>query len=127
MHKISYFYIQWYSVCPNITPKFCTITILNSFVKEHNDSKLVGMCVALYFSKLHLSKCNDSLVVSIKQNMNFNFLLPPCSYILYHKKNLIINCLSLENLSAYKSHGPTLTGHVLHPPQKSECPIILAW
>jgi hypothetical protein len=38
LHKITDFYITWFSGCPNITSKFRTITILTSSVKENNDS-----------------------------------------------------------------------------------------
>jgi hypothetical protein len=36
-------------------------------------TKIVGTSMIIYFSGLHLSKCKGSWVVSIKQNMYFNF------------------------------------------------------
>jgi hypothetical protein len=38
LHKITEFYTEWYSVCPNITSKFRTIAIFKNYVKQNNDS-----------------------------------------------------------------------------------------
>jgi hypothetical protein len=38
MNKITEFYTEWFSVCPNITSKFRTIATLESFLKQNNDS-----------------------------------------------------------------------------------------
>jgi hypothetical protein len=35
-------------------------------------TKLIGMSMISYYTKVHLSKCNGSWVVSTKQNTNFN-------------------------------------------------------
>jgi hypothetical protein len=71
MHNITKFYTVWFSVYPNIISKLPTICTFKSFVKENNDLKKA--CRYVHDLLLHLSKCNSSWVVSIKQNMNFNF------------------------------------------------------
>jgi hypothetical protein len=38
LHKITEFYTEWFSVHPNITSKFRTITIFKNYVKQNNDS-----------------------------------------------------------------------------------------
>jgi hypothetical protein len=38
LHKITEFYIEWFSVYPNITSKFRTITVFKNCVKKNNDS-----------------------------------------------------------------------------------------
>jgi hypothetical protein len=38
MHKITEFYTEWFSVYPNITSKFRTISIFKNYVKQNNDS-----------------------------------------------------------------------------------------
>jgi hypothetical protein len=38
LHKITEFYTEWFSVCPNIPSKFRTITIFKNCVKQNNDS-----------------------------------------------------------------------------------------
>jgi hypothetical protein len=50
-------------------------------------------------------------VVSIKQNIDFNF--QPSSMLVllaFHKNGLIKSCSSFEDLSALKFHNPTLNG-----------------
>jgi hypothetical protein len=37
LHKITKFYTEWFSICPNLTNNFCIITIFESCVKEIND------------------------------------------------------------------------------------------
>jgi hypothetical protein len=39
LHKITEFYTEWFSICPNITSKFHTIAIFKSFVKENDSYK----------------------------------------------------------------------------------------
>jgi hypothetical protein len=73
LHKITEFYAEWYSTCPNITSKFRTIFIFKSAIKEISDLNKGCMSMIIYFTKLHLCKYNGSWVVSIKQNVNFNF------------------------------------------------------
>jgi hypothetical protein len=53
LHEITDFYTEWFSVCPNITSKFCTIAIFKSFVKENNDSnETVGMSITFHCTRL---------------------------------------------------------------------------
>jgi hypothetical protein len=53
-------------------------------------------------TQFHLSKCNDSWVVSIKQNLNFNFQ-PPTTFVFFVslKSNFTKSCSSFEEISAY--------------------------
>jgi hypothetical protein len=44
-HKITELYIEWFSVCANITSKFRNIAILKIFVKQNNDSNKARMYV----------------------------------------------------------------------------------
>jgi hypothetical protein len=70
-------------------------------------TKLVGMYMSFHCTKLHLSKCNSSLVVSIKQNVNFKFQLPAMFlFVVFRKNGLIKSCSSSENLSEYKISWP---------------------
>jgi hypothetical protein len=66
--------------------------------------KLVGMSKNFHCTKLHLYKCNGSWVVSIRQNMNFNFQLPsPFVFLVSQENGLIKSWSSFEDLSAYKT------------------------
>jgi hypothetical protein len=82
--------------------------------------KLVCMSTISYCIKLHLFKCNDSWIVSIKQNMNFDF--QPCStYVLFLFCTKIV-LLKVNHLQIYqhiKFNVPRWLAHVLYPPQKS--------
>jgi hypothetical protein len=54
LYKITEFYTEWFSVYPNITSKFRTITIFKNCVKQNNDSiqiKLIGMSMISYNTK----------------------------------------------------------------------------
>jgi hypothetical protein len=65
-----------------------------------------------YCTKVHLSKCNGSCVVSTKQNMNFNIQTAAMFvFFVFEKYSLIKSCSSFEDLyQKIKFHGPTLTG-----------------
>jgi hypothetical protein len=61
------------------------------------------MSMIFYFTKVHLSKCNGSQVVSTKQTMNFNIQLAAMFVIfIFDKNGLIKSYLSFEDLSVYK-------------------------
>jgi hypothetical protein len=66
--------------------------------------KLVGMSVIITAPNfIFLTfKCNGSWVVSIIENMNFNFQLPSTFIFWFLTKNGLIKSLSFENLSACK-------------------------
>jgi hypothetical protein len=73
LHKITEFYTELFSVYPNIISKFRTIAIFKTYVnKIMIQIKLIGMSMISYYTKVHLSKCNGSRVVSTKETMNFN-------------------------------------------------------
>jgi hypothetical protein len=85
-HKITEFYMHWFSACTNITSRFRTIIIFKSFIKQNNESNKTYMYIHdLCCTKLHSSKYSDSRVVSIKQH-NFNFNRPPCLYFWFFRK-----------------------------------------
>jgi hypothetical protein len=57
-----------------------------------------------YCTKLNLSKCNGSLVVSIKQNMNFKYQPPYTFLCFFNTKNVLIESVSsYEDISTKKS------------------------
>jgi hypothetical protein len=111
--KITEFYTEWFSVYPNITSKFRAIAIFKNCVKQNNDSNKTYRYVRdLFFSKVHLAKCNGSWVFSIKHTMNFKhsngrhvrifcFLTKMASLKVVHP-------LKIYQFS--KFHGPMLTG-----------------
>jgi hypothetical protein len=65
--------------------------------------KLIGMSMISYYTKVHLSKCNGSWVVSTKQTMNFNIKTAAMFvFFVFDKNGLIKSCSSFEALSVYK-------------------------
>jgi hypothetical protein len=64
-----------------------------------------------YCTKVNLSKCNGSWVVSTKQTMYFNIQTAAMFVLfIFYKNGLIKSCSSFEDLSVYKISCPTLTG-----------------
>jgi hypothetical protein len=56
-----------------------------------------------YYTKVHLSKCNGSWVVSTKETMHFNIQLAVMFvFFASDKKGLIKSCSFFEDLSVYK-------------------------
>jgi hypothetical protein len=56
-----------------------------------------------YYTKVHLSKCNGSWVVSTKQNTNFNIQTAAMFvFFVFDKNGFIKSCSSFEDLSVYK-------------------------
>jgi hypothetical protein len=56
-----------------------------------------------YYTKVHLSKCNGSWVVSTKQTMNFNIqLVAMFVFLVFDKNGLIKSCSSFEDLSVFE-------------------------
>jgi hypothetical protein len=65
--------------------------------------KLIGMFMISYYTKVHLSSCNGSLVVSTKQTMNFNIQMAAMFVFLFLTKIVLLkSCSSFEDLSVYK-------------------------
>jgi hypothetical protein len=59
--------------------------------------------MTVYYTKVHLSKCNGSWVVSTKQTMNFNIQLAAMFvFFVIDKNSLIKSCSPFEDLSVYK-------------------------
>jgi hypothetical protein len=104
LHKITEFYTELFSVYPNITSKFRTIAIFKTASnKTMIQIKLIGMSKISYYTKFHLSECNDSWVVLTKQTMNFNIQTAAMFvFFVFDKNCLITSCSSFEDLSAYK-------------------------
>jgi hypothetical protein len=64
-----------------------------------------------YETKVHLSKCNGSWVVSTKQTMNFNIQLASMFVFFVFDKNGLIKIVHPLKIYQYtKFHFPTLTG-----------------
>jgi hypothetical protein len=81
-----------------------------------------------YYTKLHLSKCNGSWVVSTKQTMNFNIQTAAMFVFFYFDKNSLIKSYSsFEDLSVSKFHGPTLTGASFASTSEVWTSAILEW
>jgi hypothetical protein len=104
LDKITEFYTELFSVYHNITSKFCTIAIFKSASnKIIIQIKLIGMSMISYYTKVHLSKCNGSWVVSTERTMNFNIQTAAMFVFFVLDKNCLIkSCSSFEDLSVYK-------------------------
>jgi hypothetical protein len=64
-----------------------------------------------YYTKVHLSKCNGSWVVSTKQTMNFNIQLASMFvFFIFDKNGLIKSCWAFNIYQCTKFDVPTLTG-----------------
>jgi hypothetical protein len=73
--------------------------------------KLVDMPTIFYPSKLYLSNCHGSWVVSIKRNMKLNFQSPSTFVLLLLKKTVISKFVyPLKVYQHTKLHSPTLAG-----------------
>jgi hypothetical protein len=84
------------------------------------------MCMIFYCTILVLFKCSGSRDITINQNMNFVNRPPRYFCFIFSTKVVKITFFySSEICQQIRCHGPTLTGQILHPPQKSELPAIL--
>jgi hypothetical protein len=103
-HKISLPHIDQCKFCIhlrslNIPPPYSIAPTKKIMIQI----KLVGMSMIFHCTKIDLSKCNSSLVVSIKQNFYFYFQLPAMFVFLFFRKSYLIKrCSSSEGLSVYK-------------------------
>jgi hypothetical protein len=104
LHKITELYTEWFSVYLNITSKFRTIVIFKNCVKQNNGSnKTCRTSMIFYYTKVNLSKCNGSWIVSTKQNMNFNIQTTAMFvFFVLDKNGLTKSNSSFEDLSVYK-------------------------
>jgi hypothetical protein len=67
------------------------------------------MSMVSYYTKVHLSKCNGSRVVSIKQNTNFN--IQTAAMFVFFDFDKMVELKVVHPLKVYqhtKLHGPTL-------------------
>jgi hypothetical protein len=80
------------------------------------------MSLTVYWPKFHLSKCNGSWAISIKQNLTSNFQ-PPSTFVFWVFTNMVqlraVHPLKICQNTTF--HGPMV--QVLHPHQKFERPI----
>jgi hypothetical protein len=104
LHKITELYTELFSVYHNITLKFSTIAIFKTAShKTMIQIKLIGMSMISYYTKVHLSKCNGSWVVSTERTMNFNIQTTAMFvYFVLDKNGLIKSYSTFEALSVYK-------------------------
>jgi hypothetical protein len=64
-----------------------------------------------YYTKVHLSKCNGSWVVSTQQTMNFNIQTAAMCVFLFLTKMVLLKVVHPLKIYQYtKCHGPTLIG-----------------
>jgi hypothetical protein len=81
-----------------------------------------------YYTKIHLSKCSGSWIVSTKQTINFNIQTPAMFvFFVFNKNGFIRSCSSFEDLSEKKIHGPTLTGASFSSTSEVWTSAILEW
>jgi hypothetical protein len=81
-----------------------------------------------YHTKVHLSKCNGSWVVSTKQTMNFNIQTAAMFvFFVFDKNYLIKSCSSLKIYQYTKCHGPMLTGASFASTSEVWTSAILEW
>jgi hypothetical protein len=81
-----------------------------------------------YYTKLHLSKCEGSWVVSTKQTMNFNIQLAAIFVFMFLTK--IISLKVVHHLKIYqyiKFHGLSLTGASFASTSEVWTSAILEW
>jgi hypothetical protein len=112
LHKITEHYRKWFSIYPNITSKFRTITIFKNCVKQNNYinktyrhvhdlllPKFICICATVH----ELSPQNKIWILTFKR--------PPCSYFLFLTKMVLLKVAHPLKIYQYtKFHGPTLTG-----------------
>jgi hypothetical protein len=74
-------------------------------------TKIIGMSVIFYYTKVHLSKCNGSRVVSTKQTMNFNIQLAAMFVFFVSEKMVLLEVVHPLKIYQHTTfHDPTLTG-----------------
>jgi hypothetical protein len=101
LHKITEFYTEWFSVCPNITSKFRNTAVFKSFVKCNNDSNKTCRYARDSFYVPNLI-CLSATVREIFKKGNFMYQVPSkFVFLVSHKNDLIRSCSSFEDLSAY--------------------------
>jgi hypothetical protein len=114
LHKITEFYTEWFSVYPNITSKFRTIAYLKTASnKIIIQIEFVGMSMISYCTKVSLSECNGSWVVSTKQTMDFTIQTAAMFvFFVFYKNGLIKFVHPLKIYQYTKFHVPMLNGEI---------------
>jgi hypothetical protein len=81
-----------------------------------------------YHTKVHLSKCNGSWVVSTKQTMNFNIQTAVMFAFFVLTKMVLLKFVHPLTIYQYtKFHGPTLTGASFASTSEVWTSAILEW
>jgi hypothetical protein len=71
--------------------------------------KLIGMSMISSYTKVQLSKCNGSWVVSTKQTMNFN--IQTAAMFVFFTEMILLKVVHPLKIYQYtQCHGPTLNG-----------------
>jgi hypothetical protein len=124
LHNSMEFYTKQFSICSIITRIFWTTAIFKRSVKENNVSnKLIGMSMVFHCTVLCLSKCSGSWVVSLKQNVHFNFQPSAMIIFLVVAKVIVLKVVRPLKICQYtKFMVACWLVQVLHPPQNSEHP-----
>jgi hypothetical protein len=117
LHKFTEFYTELFSVYHNIAynnipqhfePSPYLKTASNKIMIQ---IKLIGMSMISYYTKVHLSKCNGSRVVSTKRTINFNIQTAAMFVFLFLTKMVLLKVVHPLKVYQYsKFHGPTLIG-----------------
>jgi hypothetical protein len=104
MNKIAEFYTESFSVYPNITSKFRTISAFKRFVTE-NDSNITRRDVhGRSMTKLHLT--NGATVQGFSPQNKIcilTFNRPPCSHFLFFAKLVLLKIVRPLNISEHKT------------------------
>jgi hypothetical protein len=94
LHKITEFYTEWFSVCPNITSKFRNTAVFKSFVKCKNDSNKTCRYARDSFYVPNLI-CLSATVREIFKKGNFMYHVPSKFVILVSHKNDLLEVVHL--------------------------------
>jgi hypothetical protein len=95
---------DWFSVCVNIASTAPSPYLKASSKKTMIQTELIDMSINFYYTKLYLSKCICSCVVTIKENIDFKFQLnSKFIFLVSHTDGLLKCCSSFEGSSGYKN------------------------
>jgi hypothetical protein len=129
-YKMSWSHVDWCTFCNhlislNVPPSTYSKSPLKKITIQ---IKLVGMPMIFYCTKPRFFyKCNGAwVIVSVKQNVNYNFQPPAMFVVLFQKsylKSFIWRPTSIQNFLV-----PRRLVQGSHPPQKFEChPFCNGW
>jgi hypothetical protein len=93
LHKTTKLFTEWFSVCPKITSKLCTIAIDKGFFKQKNYSNKTSWYVH------DLSTVSDFIYLSAVGHELSPYMM---ECLVFHKNGFTKSCYPLQTLSAYK-------------------------